>query len=80
MTQYFALSKREGANPGLGACPMQVYLDRIPLPTPFNLDLLPTPKDLAGIEVYSSAATAPAQYGGMNRGCGIILIWTKAGG
>jgi hypothetical protein len=41
-----------GGNPGR-ACPMQVYLDQIPLPTPFNLDLLPSPKQIAGIEVYS---------------------------
>src|SRR5262249_51067044 len=26
ITQYFAISKREGGNPQLGACPMQVYV------------------------------------------------------
>ena len=58
---------------------MQVYLDQVPLPSPFNLDLLPTPKDLAGIEVYAGASTIPAQFAGYNRGCGVILVWTKAG-
>jgi hypothetical protein len=77
MTEYYALSKREGGNPTMGACPMQVYLDQVPLPTPFNLDLLPSPRDLAGIEVYAGSATIPPQYNGPNRGCGVILVWTK---
>ncbi len=78
-TEYYALSAREGGNPTVGACPMQVYLDQVPLPTPFNLDLLPSPKDLAGIEVYSGAATIPAQFNGPNRGCGVVLVWTRIG-
>ena len=79
MTEYFALSRREGGNPTLGACPMTVYVDQVPMPTPFNLDLLPTPKDLAGIEVYSGPSTTPPQFSGVNRGCGVILVWTKDG-
>lgn len=77
ITQYYAISHREGGNPGLGACPMQVYLDQVPLPSPFNLDLLPTPRDIGGIEVYAGAATIPLQFAGFNRGCGIIMVWTK---
>ncbi|HEY9230409.1 MAG TPA: carboxypeptidase regulatory-like domain-containing protein, partial [Gemmatimonadaceae bacterium] len=80
VTQYFALAAREGGNPMTGACPMQVYLDQVPLPSPFNLDLLPPPKELSGIEVYSGAATIPPQFSGMNRGCGVIMVWTKDGG
>jgi hypothetical protein len=79
LTEYFPLSKREGGNPSLGACPMQVYLDQVPLPTPFNLDLLPSPKSLAGIEVYAGSATIPPQFNGYNRGCGVILVWTREG-
>jgi hypothetical protein len=79
LTEYFALSRREGGNPGLGACPMTVFVDQVPMPTPFNLDLLPSPKDLAGIEVYSGSATIPPQFNGMNRGCGVILVWTRDG-
>ena len=80
ITQWFALSRREGGNPTLGACPMQVYLDRVPLPNPFNLDLLPSPKEITGIEVYAGSATIPPQFNGFNRGCGIILVWTRDGG
>jgi hypothetical protein len=79
MPEYFALSRREGANPSLGACPMQVVLDQVPLPMPFNLDLLPPPRDLAGIEVYAGPSTTPLQFSGYNRGCGVILVWTKDG-
>ena len=79
ITEYYALSTREGGNPEVGACPMQVYLDQIPLPTPFNLDLLPSPKQIAGIEVYSGSSTIPPQFAGYNRGCGVILVWTRAG-
>jgi hypothetical protein len=78
-TEYFALSRREGGNPSLGACPLTVFVDQVPMPTPFNLDLLPSPKDLAGIEVYSGSATIPPQFNGMNRGCGVILVWTRDG-
>jgi hypothetical protein len=79
LTEWFALSRREGANPSLAACPMTVYLDEVPMPTPFNLDLLPSPKEFAGIEVYSGSATIPPQYNRPNGGCGVILIWTKEG-
>lgn len=80
ITTYYALSHREGGSPSTGACPMQVYLDQVPLPTPFNLDLLPQPRDIAGIEVYAGAATIPPEFNGYNRGCGVILVWTKEGG
>lgn len=79
LTEYFALSRREGGSLGLQACPMTVYLDQIPMPTPFNLDLLPPPRDIAGIEVYAGPSSIPPQFAGMNRGCGVILVWTKQG-
>jgi len=79
LTEWYALSRREGANPGLGACPMAVFLDNVPLPTPFNLDLLPSPKDIGAIEVYAGAATTPPQFSGFDRGCGVILVWTRDG-
>ncbi len=77
-----ALSKREGGSiggDGSGACSMQVFLDGIVLPRAFNLDLLPPPRQVAGIEVYSGAATVPAQFGGADRRCGVILVWTRDG-
>jgi len=32
--------------------------------------------EVAGIEIYRSAAQVPVQYGGTGSGCGVILIWT----
>lgn len=77
-----ALSKREGGSvfgDGAGACAMQVLLDGIILPRNFNLDLLPPPKQIAGIEVYSGSATVPPQFGGPDRRCGVIAVWTRDG-
>lgn len=78
--RLIALSKREGGSilgEASGACAMQVVLDGVPMTRAFPLELLPTPKDIAGIEVYDGAATVPLQFSGPDRRCGMILIWTK---
>lgn len=76
-------SRREGGgfdgNQQQQFCPMQVLLDGIILPSYFNLDLLPPPKQIAGIEVYSGAATIPPQFGGVDRRCGLVAVWTRDG-
>lgn len=76
-------SRREGGgfdgNQQQNYCPMQVLLDGIILPRYFNLDLLPPPKQIAGIEVYSGAATVPPQFGGVDRRCGVVAVWTRDG-
>jgi hypothetical protein len=79
MAEWFALSKRETGSPMVGACPMQVVVDNMPMQTPFNLDMLPSPRNIAGIEVYNGPATIPPQFAGYNRSCGLILIWTRDG-
>ena len=64
---------------GPAACAYEVFLDGQPLPVPTNLDNLPRPADLAGIEVYSGPATVPLQYkrAGGRASCGVILVWTR---
>ncbi len=62
-----------------GGCPMRVFLDGVLLPLPTNLDDLPSPKEVAGIEIYSGSATIPVQYKTANSGCGVILVWTRGG-
>jgi hypothetical protein len=59
-------------------CPFQLFLDGTPMPTSTNLDNLPPPKDLAGIEIYSGAATIPLQYKYGDVFCGVILLWTRS--
>jgi hypothetical protein len=86
-TQQFAgtqaYSRREGGGYSeLGQqqnCAMQILLDGIVLPRNFDLDLLPPPKQIAGIEVYTGAATIPPQFGGPDRRCGVIAVWTRDG-
>lgn len=75
-----AISKREGGSifgDGAGACAMQIVIDNVPMPPRFPLELLPTPKEIAGIEVYDGPATVPPQFNGLDRRCGMVLIWTK---
>ena len=65
-----------------GPCAMQVYLDGVRLPNkpvPTNLADMPSPRELAGIEVYSGPATIPLKYKSADTGCGVILIWTRTG-
>jgi hypothetical protein len=76
--EQIAVNRRGGK--GTGQCAFQLFLDGVALPTPTNLDNLPTSKELAGIEVYSGAATIPLQYKKAGSSfCGVILIWTKDG-
>lgn len=64
---------------GAGACPVQVVVDNVPMPREVDVELLPRPKEIAGVEVYSGPAGAPSQFGGTDRRCGMVLIWTKDG-
>ena len=71
MFERYAFSMRSG-------CPMTVFVDDVKLPTPANLDVdLPPPHDIAGVEIYSGAATIPLQYKPTSGGCGAIVVWTK---
>jgi Carboxypeptidase regulatory-like domain/TonB-dependent Receptor Plug Domain len=74
----FAFSTRQGN------CPVEIFLDGIRQKDqtggPVNLDDLPVPSEIAGIEMYTGPAVVPLQYAGMGTPCGVLLIWTKDGG
>jgi len=36
-------------------------------------------RDLEGIEVYTGPSEVPGEFAGRNAGCGVIVIWTRAG-
>jgi hypothetical protein len=79
---YYPVSSRATGgmtSTGQAACFMIVYVDNVPMPAPFNLDMLPAPAELAGIEVYAGASETPLQFASLNTSCGVILIWTKDG-
>jgi Carboxypeptidase regulatory-like domain len=75
------------STPGKG-CAMPVFLDGLPFrsaaegpATPPDVTLLPPPSEIAGIEIYSGAASIPVwlfrNLHDAKSGCGAILIWTK---
>ena len=64
---------------GAGACSVQVVVDNIMMPSQFDVELLPRPKEIAGIEVYGGPSGVPSQFAGTDRRCGMVLIWTKDG-
>ncbi|HEY9227702.1 MAG TPA: carboxypeptidase regulatory-like domain-containing protein [Gemmatimonadaceae bacterium] len=73
----WASSAREGM-----LCPTAIYVDGFPMGN-IRLDHLPSPKEIAAIEVYGGSATLPLWLAtgptGAKRGCGVILIWTNDG-
>jgi hypothetical protein len=36
-------------------------------------------RDIEAVEVYTGASDVPGEFAGRNAGCGVIVIWTKAG-
>jgi hypothetical protein len=57
-----------------------VFLDGVRRPpSGAGIDDVALPKDLAGIEIYSGAATIPLQYKTSGATCGVILLWTRVG-
>ena len=59
-----------------GVCYPKVFLNGLHQPD-FVWDI--KPDDIAAIEIYRSMAEIPAQYGGAESMCGVILIWLKSG-
>jgi hypothetical protein len=61
-------------------CAFVVYVDGVRLPTGSGFDDIAPPKEIAGIEIYSGAATIPVQYKPLSGSfCGVILLWTRIG-
>lgn len=61
------------------ACFAQIFLDGIRIVEagqPYNIDQH-TVQNLMAVEVYKGGATTPIQYGGINSGCGTVLLWTR---
>lgn len=66
-------------NPRNHFCQYQLHLDGLPMPIPTDLNAIPRPSRLVGIEIYSGPATVPAIYSRPQTTCGVILFWTKIG-
>jgi hypothetical protein len=63
------------------SCPFQFYIDGVAIPTPRLYTDLPSPKEIAGIEVYTGPGTIPLQYKNTHGAgfCGVVLLWTRSG-
>lgn len=60
-------------------CAAAVFVDNVLLPRGSNTEGLPSPRDIAAIEVYGGPATAPPQFAAGASSCGVVLIWTRSG-
>ncbi len=59
-------------------CPVQMYLDGMPLPSGTHTGIVPV-SHLDAVEVYRSSLEAPMEYGGPRARCGVMLLWTRRG-
>ena len=65
-----------------GGCPVKFYLDGTPVRglggrRGESIDDLVRPTEIAGIEIYVSASSLAAEFGGSASQCGVVAIWTK---
>ena len=56
------------------ACPMIKILDGVYVRTFVGWV---KPHEVGGIEVYKGAASVPAEFGGSDARCGVVVVWTK---
>ena len=61
---------------------MRFYLDGTPVRglggrMGESIDDLVRPQEIAGIEIYVSASSLAAEFGGSTSQCGVVAIWTK---
>ena len=69
-------SIRGGLHNARVGCRMSVYLDNIRIDAP-SLDRFVLPIEVAAVEVYRGAASLPAEFGGSDSRCGVVVVWTK---
>ncbi len=58
-----------------GGCPMSVYVDGMAVGS--NVDEMVSPVEIAGVEIYRGAASAPGEFAGSDSRCGVVAVWTK---
>ncbi len=65
----------------MGYCPPKIYVDGLPQPGGRqSLEDIVQLEAIVAVEVYRRASELPIQYAGPNnRGCGVVVFWTKTG-
>ena len=66
----------------MSPCQPSIVIDGVRLPdlTGADLNMMVSPEEVAGVEVYTSAGTVPAQFKGLSQEsmrCGAVVVWTK---
>ena len=66
----------------MSPCEPSIVIDGVRLPelSGADLNMMVAPEEVAGMEVYTSAGTVPAQFKGLSPGsmrCGAVVVWTK---
>ena len=62
-----------------GLCDMMIYIDGQPfLGNASAADARVRVSEVAGIEVYTSAASVPREFAGATAACGVIVIWLRS--
>jgi len=66
----------------MSPCEPSIVIDGVRLPelTGADLNMMVSPEEASGVEVYTSAGTVPAQFTGLsqaNMRCGAVVVWTK---
>lgn len=59
------------------ACPPQVMLDGHPLVESIRIDDIISLRAIEALEIYRGPSETPAEYGYRERGCGMVVIWTR---
>ncbi len=57
-------------------CLPRIFVDGTSVATA-DIDVVATPRDLEGMEVYRGSSEVPVQYGGMRTPCGAIVMWLR---
>jgi len=65
---------------GLGQCSPSIFIDGVSTRQyqDSTIDDMLAPSQIEGVEVYTSASTAPSRYN-EGTGCGVVLFWTRPG-
>ncbi len=66
----------------MNPCEPSIVIDGVRLPelTGADLNMMVSPEEISGVEVYTSAGTVPAQFKGLSQAsmrCGAVVVWTK---
>jgi hypothetical protein len=81
---WFRMYERRGQDGRVIPCGPRLFVDGMlvhvgGLDNPLLIDEFVNIQDVAGIEVYRGAVEVPAQYGGAESSCGVLVI-TRRGG